>query len=462
VEKTGPASVSLNRPFTYELVVRNPGKTPALLVRLADQVPANLRYVRSEPAAEIQSAALVWNLGTMEAGGERRFKVEVQAVAEGEALSSATATCAASSTCRTNVSKPQLSIVKRGPQTASVGDNVKFELLVSNIGSGPAEGVVLRDKMPSGLEHPAGEYIEADLGTLKAGETKTVNLETRAIQAGRQVNEASVSAPGIAEVTAQAAVVINDAALSLRKTGPQQGNPNQELDYNLLVTNTGAAPATGVKLTDVLPEGLDFVSASDGGAFNAKGRSVEWNVGTLPPGQSKAVSVRLKAVKAGDWQNQAVARAERGREAKAAVSVRIEGVPALLLEVVDLDDPVEVGSETTYEIRVVNQGTAACTGLRIVGVAPAGMTLLGAEAPVAHRIEGAQAIFESLPKLAAKADVLFKVHVRADKPGDWRFRVWMSSDHMPKAIYEDESTQVYSDAEDDGKGPTQQEINKRE
>src|SRR5262249_50696345 len=151
-----------------------------------------------------------------------------------------------------------------------------------------------------------------------------VNLEAKAVQAGRQVNEASVSAPGIPEVTAQAAVVVNDAALSLCKTGPQQGNPNQELDYKLLVTNTGAAPASGVKITDVLPEGLDFVSASDAGAFDAKGRSVEWNVGTLPPGQSKAVSVRLKAVKAGDWQNQAVARAERGQEAKAAVSVSIE------------------------------------------------------------------------------------------------------------------------------------------
>jgi len=55
---------------------------------------------------------------------------------------------------------------------------------------------------------------------------------------------------------------------------------------------------------------------------------------------------------------------------------------------------------------------------------------------------------------------LYKVKVRGIKPGDWRFRVWLSSDHMPKPIYEDESTQVYSDG-DDVPG-TQQEINKHQ
>src|SRR5262249_48769138 len=152
-------------------------------------------------------------------------------------------------------------------ESAQVGDTVEFELVVSNLGTGPAENVVLRDKMPAGLQHKAqqtpGELIEADLGTLPAGQTKTINVEATATQPGRFVNEAGVSAAGIAEVTAQAVVVVNDAALSLRKTGPQQSNPNQELDFALILTNAGKGVATGVKLIDSLPEGLDFLSASD-------------------------------------------------------------------------------------------------------------------------------------------------------------------------------------------------------
>jgi uncharacterized repeat protein (TIGR01451 family) len=37
---------------------------------------------------------------------------------------------------------------------------------------------------------------------------------------------------------------------------------------------------------------------------------------------------------------------------------------------VDLDDPVEVGRETVYEIRVVNRGNAACINVQIVATVP--------------------------------------------------------------------------------------------
>ena len=132
----------------------------------------------------------------------------------------------------------------------------------------------------------------------------------------------------------------------------------------------------------------------------------------------------------------------------------------LFRSVVDLDDPVELGAETTYEIRVVNQGTAPCTSVKIACDAPVGMELLSAEGPVGHRIQGKRLTFEPLPKLAAKADVIYKVRVRAAKAGDWRFRTWLSSDHMPQPIYEDESTQVYDDAE--GDSASKQEMDKRE
>jgi uncharacterized repeat protein (TIGR01451 family) len=260
-------------------------------------------------------------------------------------------------------------------------------------------------------------------------------------------------------VTARAEVVVTGASLSLRKTGPREGNPNQELDFTLVVTNTGKGSATGLVLTDRLPDGLDFMSATDGGMFDAKSRQVRWSLESLAAGQSRTVTVHVKAIKSGDWINQAVARTDHGQEARADLSVHVEGVPALLLEVVDLDDPVEVGAETTYQIHVVNQGTAPCTNVSVVCDPPDGLLVLGAEALVTHKIVGKRVVFEPLPKLAAKADVCYSVKVKAAKAGDWRFRVWLSSDHMPRAIYEDESTQVYSDEDEP---VTQQEMNKRQ
>ena len=61
------------------------------------------------------------------------------------------------------------------------------------------------------------------------------------------------------------------------------------------------------------------------------------------------------------------------------------------------------------------------------------------------RLPAIAGVFEELALKAAKADVLYKVKVRAAKAGDWRFRVWLSSDHMPQPIYEDESTLAFMD-----------------
>ena len=45
--------------------------------------------------------------------------------------------------------------------------------------------------------------------------------------------------------------------------------------------------------------------------------------------------------------------------------VRVESVPELEFSVKDTADPIEVGSDTTYEIRVVNRGTRTATGVQI-------------------------------------------------------------------------------------------------
>jgi uncharacterized repeat protein (TIGR01451 family) len=257
------------------------------------------------------------------------------------------------------------------------------------------------------------------------------------------VNSVVATADSGLQATAQATVQVIEGALLLRKTGPQQTVLHREFDHRLEVVNPGQAPATGVRLIDTLPEGLEFVSASDGGTYTAMSRTVEWSIGTVAPGQSRAVTLHLHPRTGGDLLNQAVARADRGLEAKAGAAIHVEGIPALLLEVVDLDDPVEVGAETTYEIRVLNQGTGTCTNVQIQATVPDGMDAIGSEGPSAHRQQGKQIVFAPVPKLAARADALYRVKVRARKEGDWRFKVHMTCDQLQRPVYEEESTNVY-------------------
>ena len=176
-------------------------------------------------------------------------------------------------------------------------------------------------------------------------------------------------------------------------------------------------------------------------------RKVTWTLGPIAPGQRRGMTLKLIARTPGDWTNRAMAQGERVPDAPAEASIHLEGVAALMFEVVDLDDPVEVGTETTYEIRVVNQGNCPTTNLRIVAAVPAGMTPVDAKGPSDARIQGYRVMFDPLPKLASQADALYRVRVRAVQPGDWRFKVEMSSDQLASPVHEDESTRVYDDQE---------------
>jgi uncharacterized repeat protein (TIGR01451 family) len=453
LQTIGPTSQNLSQPFHYEIVLRNPGSAAVFHVQVEDELPPGARVIRAEPKAEVQGQKLFWDLGSVEAGADRHLKVEVQPAGEGEFQSHATATFATSSHLRTRITKPRLTLAKFAPEKVPLGNKVLFRLVVTNTGTGPATHVVLHDQLPPELEHPQGTLIEGDVGTLAAGESKTITLEATAVKGGRVVNQAEVTADDGLQASARVELLVTEPALLLRKTGPKQGILRRELEHRLEVVNPGQAPATSVHIVDTLPEGLDFSAASDGGAYTADKRTVDWNVGTLEPGETRAVTLRLLAKTAGDYVNQAVARADRGLEAKAGAPVHVEGIAALTFEVVDLDDPVEVGAETSYEIRVVNQGSAAALNVHIQTVVPEGMTPLGGDGPSAIHVEGQKVSFDPVPKLAARADALYRVRVKAVKKGDWRFKAYLTCDQLERPVYEEESTLVYDDKEEASPAP---------
>jgi len=92
------------------------------------------------------------------------------------------------------------------------------------------------------------------------------------------------------------AALTNYADLSLSKTlignAPVSGGAAV---WRLAVTNSASSPdtATGVIITDNLPLGVTFASASGSGTYSAA--NAEWNVGNLAPGQTKTIDITVVA-----------------------------------------------------------------------------------------------------------------------------------------------------------------------
>ena len=149
--------------------------------------------------------------------------------------------------------------------------------------------------------------------------------------------------------------------------------------FVLKVTNPGSAPAGNVSVIHQLPQGFKFFTASSGGRHDANTGTVSWFVGDLTPGESREVSVDVVAVNIGEHRSKAVATAARGLRTESETVTRVEGLSALLMELVDTEDPIEVGAETSYEIRVTNTGSKTETNLELVCTIPDKMEFRGAQ-----------------------------------------------------------------------------------
>jgi uncharacterized repeat protein (TIGR01451 family) len=448
VEKIGPATIPVGKPIAYEIVIRNNGTCPVQNVRIEDHLPAAAKLLSAEPRPESSGETLAWSLGTLEPGAERRIRLEIQPAGEGEIVSQAVATFSAHCGLRTQVTKPNVAIRVSGPESIRVGDPATFQIQVANTGTGAAQQVVLHANLPEGFWHEKGNKIDADLGVVAPGETRTIPLTLNAIRSGKHVNDFSITGEDGVQAASQAVVQITEPVLTLRATGPRRRYLHREAHIELEVANVGTGAATNVRVGNLLPEGLDFVSASEGGTFDPATRTVVWHVPTRAPGHRQTFALKTTPKALGEQVSRAVARDERGAETRVESAVFVEGLTALLLEVVDVDDPVAIGSDMRYEIRVLNQGTAANTNVQLLVALPPGTTVKNVNSPVAHRANSQQIAFDPLPTLAARADVVYRISLASQQAGDQRLKVQLSSDQVKTPINKEESTHVYADSDE--------------
>ena len=86
-------------------------------------------------------------------------------------------------------------------------------------------------------------------------------------------------------------------------------------------------------------------------------------------------------------------------------------------------------------------------GCRGHAALPPEMRPLAAEGPpgIRHAIDGNTVVFESLARLAPKADTTYRVRVQGLQPGDLRINVQLIADELQDWVTKQESTRVYAD-----------------
>ncbi len=88
--------------------------------------------------------------------------------------------------------------------------------------------------------------------------------------------------------------VAADPIVAIHKDGPSTAAPGTTLGYRISYQNLGPAASRRASITDALPEGLRFVSASDGGTYDADTRRVSWPLGSVAAGTSDVVTLKVR------------------------------------------------------------------------------------------------------------------------------------------------------------------------
>jgi uncharacterized repeat protein (TIGR01451 family) len=446
IEKIAPAEVQVGKPAIFKLQVRNCGGATANDVQVSDEIPQGAQLLNTTPRATRNvDGKLVWNLGSIKAGDETTVSVELVPNVEGELGSVATVHFTAAASVRTLATKPALAIDVVAPSEAMIGEDVAFKIRISNPGTGIATGVILSDRIPAGLEHPAGAELEYEIGDLKPNDFREVELTMKAIKPGPTVNLLVAQGEGQVQAESRTQVTVVAPGLEIALEGPRRRFLERQATYTVSLSNPGTATAQQIELVTYLPTGLQFIQANNSGQYDPQTRSVHWVLEELPAKEKGSVTLTAMPIEAGQQTLRIESTAQRGLSAEKQEAVVIEGAASLVFQVVDTADPVEAGGDTTYEIHVANQGSKDATNVQISAILPPEMKPMAAEGPTRYSVSGQQVRFIEIPRLAPKADATFRLRVQCLAAGDLRVRVQMTSDESRTPITKEEGTQVYTD-----------------
>ncbi len=155
----GPKKQYVGLPAEWEVRVSNPGKVPLTGVTVRNVLPPEVRFESSTEGGKPGTGEVVWEIGTLGAGEEKKVRVTtICAVPVGAAVNRATVTAEGGLSASGEAALEILGLAGLNLQLTDEGDPVEvgkrvtFRVKVTNTGSAPASGIELRLTLPPELQ----------------------------------------------------------------------------------------------------------------------------------------------------------------------------------------------------------------------------------------------------------------------------------------------------------------------
>ncbi len=431
----------------YTVVISNTGDGAGSAV-ITDTLPSNLTLVTSSPPPHcpatlpesctigVNGQVLTFTVTIAAASSlTATFSAVVSANDTADVVNTAaitTGTCTGENACTSTVTNPvpDFSVHKvDGPgdgTTVEPGQTIPYTVTVTNVGDG-AGSAVITDTLPPNLTitgtpscvttgttgdactlaNPSGSTWTYSV-TLAPGDTATVTYSAvvAATDTTDEINTATITSgpcnqlpPATSAVrahdttvTCQSTVDNPVAVLSAVKSStPASGSTvalGSTVTYGLTLTNAGTADATGITMSDAIPNGTTYVasSATCGGApgctVTEANNTVTWTGITVHPGTANAVALSFKVtVNASDTNGEVIPNfavfTNVGTPGCTTATCNTNTVTVTVSVPASAPAVVTAAPVPPPPPPVVKAATIAFTGADIAGMVTAGLAFLG-------------------------------------------------------------------------------------
>ncbi|WP_244304797.1 DUF11 domain-containing protein [Leucobacter viscericola] len=429
IEKTdGKTIVGAGESLTYDVTVTNTGADRATGVTATDVLPAGVTFVSATDGGSYDPALrrVTWNVGTLAAGAAQTVHVTVTVDADVKpgqqirnvAIIDTDQGCTDDPATPVNECEavdidetPAIRIVKTdNKETVVPGEALTYTLTVTNAGTVAADNVTVTDALPAELEFvsagqdgtydPATGKVSWTIPSLAAGSSTTVEVTANvAATVGAGVDIANVATvdlpqgciddPATETNECESIDVDHTPAISIEKDDHETiVQPGEQLTYDLVVTNKSQYAAKDVTVSDVLPQNLVFVSATNGGTYDAATRAVSWSLGDMDANSTQTIQV-VTTVADSVLGNEIVSNTARVLTENVCVddpttdvdeceSTDIDRVPAVSMTKDDGKTIVRSGETLDYVLTAKNIGDVDAPDVVVTDILPANVDFVSA------------------------------------------------------------------------------------
>jgi uncharacterized repeat protein (TIGR01451 family) len=443
IEKSAPPNVRLGEPLIYSVLVTNVGDSTAHQVVVEDRIPRGSKLTGTIPQAELIDKRLVWRIGDLAPGEEKKILIRVIPVAAGQIGSVATVNFVAEVAAKTVVTSPRLDVTVSAPEQARLGEPIVLRFTVANIGSGDASGVIVRDIVPDLLRHPGGNDLEYEVGDLPAGESREVKLTLSSVGPGLAVNRAIVTAEGGLTAEATAKINIVGASLQITRSGPSRRLIQTRGVYLNVVGNETSVPIVNAQVVETIPRGMEFVDASHGGTYDEASRTVSWKIDRIEPKQKQTLRITLMPRELGTQVSVVNAFDADGNEVEAVSQTKILGFAALSGDIGGVDRPIAVGERAVFQLRIRNRGSKPATNVNATLIVPDELQVISPNS-ARDRVVAGRIDFAPLSHIDPGDEIKLQVVMKAAALGDARLELQLQSEEMQRPLKHEEALIIYS------------------